>query len=187
MLASAGPGPQQQGHLLHVLLLGAWLPIFFVALACERAKRHRRPRARTGHRLRANGWCTPLAIASVNAALPHAAVTADHYRESIWYGCFFLTAAAGQLAFAGAVLIRPSRAIVRLAITGSVLIIGLWLFTRTVSVPIGPGRGETESVGLPDAIATLAEAGTAILGSLALRAWSRRPDPLPLLRQVLVR
>jgi hypothetical protein len=96
----------------------------------------------------------------------------DHFAESLWYGSFFLVAAAGQLAFVALVLLRPTRGIVRTGVIASLLVIALWLVTRTIGVPVGPDQGETEPYGLLDAISSAAEACTALFGVLALRAWT---------------
>jgi hypothetical protein len=109
-----------------------------------------------------------MAVASVCAAVPHAAVTADHFRESLWYGTFFLVAAASQLGLAGCLLTRPARAVVRAGVAGSVLVLALWLVTRAIGIPVGPDRGTAEPLGLLDGISTVAGICVAVLGVLAL-------------------
>jgi hypothetical protein len=89
-----------------------------------------------------------------------------------WYGTFFLVAAASQLGLAGCPLTRPTRAVVRAGVVGSVLAVALWLVTRTIGIPVGPDRGTAEPLGLLDGISTLAEICVAVLGVLALRRWS---------------
>ena len=181
MIAARTTAPLD-GHLAHILLLTAWIPIFALVLLYERLKQRRATHDSAGidGNTRSGGgqdtsWRQMMAVASICAAIPHIAVAPDHFRESLWYGAFFVLAASSQLGLAGSVLIRPTRIIVRAGIAGSMLIVVLWLITRTSGVPIGPGRGETEPYGLLDGISSLAEACTVVFGVLALRSWSGAP------------
>ncbi|MBV9098681.1 MAG: hypothetical protein JO079_11555, partial [Frankiaceae bacterium] len=45
-----------------------------------------------------------------------------------------------------------------LCAAGNVAVIGLWLFTRLVAVPIGPSSGSTEAFGALDIVASVLEA-----------------------------
>lgn len=177
------------GHLGHILLFIAWVPIFGFVLLHEKRKERALARvASTGSRATDTMvdtalprtatdtiWLQTMAVASVCAAAPHVAVMPSHFKESLWYGTFFLGAALSQIGFAAWVLIRPSRAVVTAGIVGSILIVALWLFTRTVEVPLGPGRGEVETIGLLDVVSTSAEVATATFGVLALRTWFGSP------------
>ncbi len=83
---------QLDGHRWHILVLVAWMPIFALLLLCENARQRRgKPRRATGTdttvRSRQGRDVRPrgaMAVASACAALPHAAVTADHFRGSLW-------------------------------------------------------------------------------------------------------
>lgn len=208
ILSRVPPAPLG-GHLWHILLLGSWPPVFGLVVLFERTKA-RRSRARCRVSIpdpvglgpprhaapsavhaceppsvqsqRAGAtWCQAMAVASVCAALVHVAVMPDHFAQSIWYGCFFLAAAASQLCFAALVLVRPSRRLVSAGVTGSTLVVLLWLVTRTVGVPIGPDNGATESFGVLDVLASATEVTVAVFGALALGSlvggsawrWSR--------------
>ncbi len=120
-------------------------------------------------------WCQAMAVSSVSAALIHLAVMPSHFRQSVWYGSFFLGAALGQVYFASMVLSKPSRRWVMAGVAGSTLVVALWLITRIVGVPIGPDNGATEPFGLLDILASVAEIATAVFGGLALHSWSGRP------------
>jgi hypothetical protein len=98
----------------------------------------------------------------------------DHFRESIWYGGFFLAIASTQIVVAARVLRKPSRALVVAMVGTSVWIIVLWAWTRVVGVPIGPDNGATEPLGVLDAVASLAELCTVGFGLLALRGGADR-------------
>jgi len=116
-----------------------------------------------------------MAIGSVCAALVHVAVMPDHFRQSAWYGSFFLAAAISQVVFAVAVVVRPTRRVVIAGIAGCSLVVVLWLITRLVGVPIGPDNGATESFGLLDILASVAEIAVIGAGVGALWTWDATP------------
>jgi hypothetical protein len=97
------------------------------------------------------------AAASAGAAGVHAAVCPEHYGEAALYGAFFTVTAVAQLAWAAALMLRPSRRMMHAGLVASVAIVALWLLTRTAGIPLGPERGEVEEVGTLDMIATSCE------------------------------
>jgi hypothetical protein len=112
-----------------------------------------------------------LALLSIGAAVIHFAVIAQHLNEWWLTGTFFVVVALFQLAWAIAVLARPSPALYLIGALVNALVVITWIVSRTVGVPVGPEAGEAESIGLPDALATGYEAllvGAA--AALALRA-----------------
>lgn len=112
-----------------------------------------------------------LALASAAAAAIHLAVVVEHFEESVVLGAFFLVLGAAQAGYAAAVLLRPGRRllVIGLASTGAVVL--LWLYTRTVGVPLG--LGPRERVEAADLLATMLQLGAMLLTSIALR----RPAP----------
>jgi hypothetical protein len=129
------------------------------------ATRPRAPKPATAATRRPAGL-TLAAIALVVAAGVHVLVMPEHFEESWLYGAFFLGTASAQLGAAALVWRYPTR--LRLLAIGlaSVAVVVLWAWTRAVGVPLGPGAGEAESLGLLDVIASAAEVVTAI-GCLA--------------------
>jgi hypothetical protein len=185
-------------HLWHIALLAAWIPIFGAIVFFERVRAHGataergpvsgrsttsvtgRPGASVTSRSTTSAAptttaCQFMALASLCAALVHVAVMPDHFEESVLYGLFFLLASLGQLAFAVAVMARPTRRLVLAGVVGCGLIIGLWLVSRLVGVPIGPDNGGTEEFGVLDILATAAEVIVVGCGLMALRSWNFRP------------
>lgn len=75
------------------------------------------------------------------AAGIHALVAPGHLRESWLYGTFFLTVAAGQ-ALLGWLLTRRQVAVpvVLAAVWGTVALMGLYVVSRTVGLPLGPSH-----------------------------------------------
>jgi hypothetical protein len=149
------------GHLPHILLFAAWVPVF--AVLWLREQRGRRPL------LRRDPWVIGAAAGLVVAAATHFAVMPEHFRESPLYGWFFLLAGTAQVAAAVLVVVRPRAWILRGALIGSVLVAALWLETRVVGVPLGPGQGDTEPVGALDMLATGAELVTAVCAWAAVQ------------------
>jgi hypothetical protein len=80
----------------------------------------------------------------------------DHFAHWWLYGVFFLVLTYGQVLWGVALLRRPvSERSLRLGAIANLAIVGVWLFSRTIGVPIGPEAGSAEPVGVMDAAATL--------------------------------
>lgn len=125
----------------------------------------------------ASAWLRALALASVVAAVVHAMVIREHFGESALYGSFFLGAAIAGLAYAVVVLLRATRPVLLVGLVANASIVALWLFTRLVEVPVGPGMGERETFGGLDVIAGGAEAFCVVAAIRLLRATSSRQVP----------
>lgn len=113
-----------------------------------------------------------MALAVAGGAAVHVSVVGEHLRESPLLGAFFVLLAAAQLAAAGLLLARPTRAVVSAVVVGNVAVVGLWLWTRAVGVPV-TGEGP-ERVGTADLLATALELGCVLLGLAVLAR--RRPS-----------
>lgn len=108
-----------------------------------------------------------VALAGAAAAAIHFVVMPEHFEEATLYGAFFAVAATSQLLYSVLLLVRPSRSLLVAGALGNVAIVLLWLVTRTIGIPLGPGAGSTESFGGLDVLATIFEITTAI-GAIAL-------------------
>ena len=114
---------------------------------------------------------------SIVAGLIHGLVTPEHFAEWWGYGLFFFVATFAQVAYGVLLLLRPwaydtsggerndvdtdRRTILFYAagIVGNLVIIGLWMVTRTAGIPFfGPGAGEVEQVTLISLASKLVEA-----------------------------
>lgn len=109
-----------------------------------------------------------VSAASLVAAVVHALVAPEHFAESPLYGWFFVTTAVAGAGYAVAVVVRPSRRLLLSGAAANAAIVGLWLITRLVAVPLGPGAGETEPFGAADLIASAAELVAVAAAALAL-------------------
>ena len=117
-----------------------------------------------------------VALGSAAAASVHFVVMPTHFKEAAIYGSFFAVAASLQVAYAALVLARPSPALLVVGLVGNMLVIVLWLVTRTVAIPLGPAAGTTEAVGGLDILATAFE--SLIVVSAAALLWRRKQDGL---------
>jgi hypothetical protein len=127
------------------------------------------------------GALRPVAAGlSVGAGLIHLAVIPEHLDEGVAVAAFFGAAAAFQLGWAAIHLARPERDIEGLGRAANAIVIGVWVWSRFVGLPIGPEPGLPEAIGFPDLLATLFEA--ALVGILMTRLAARpkrpkRPSP----------
>ena len=89
---------------------------------------------------------------STLAGIIHAYFMPEHFEEWIGYGLFFMVAAVCQVLLALVLLadVPPRREVLWAGILGNTAILGLWVFTRTIGIPLGPMAGEIEPVGVLD-------------------------------------
>ena len=109
-----------------------------------------------------------LAEASAVAAVVHVWVAPEHFAESALYGTFFVATGVAGIGFAMLVLARPSRGVLLAGAAGNAALVGLWLVTRLIAVPLGRGAGETEPFGALDVLASSAELIAVVAAALAL-------------------
>src|SRR5487761_14819 len=100
----------------------------------------------------------------------HGLVTQEHFQEWWGYGVFFLVTAICLIGFGLALITdaidprytpgdvqRLRRLMYAIGAVGNVSILVLYVLTRTVGIPLGPGWGSVESVGAIDVLAKTAE------------------------------
>jgi hypothetical protein len=91
---------------------------------------------------RVNRLWLPLAVTSCTAAAGvHAAVGPAHFREETVVGLFFALAAAAQLLWSVAVVVRPKGLLIRFGVLGNVGLVALWAVSRTIGLPGLPPEG----------------------------------------------
>jgi hypothetical protein len=119
-----------------------------------------------------------MALLSTGAAVIHFAVIAQHFDEWWLSGIFFVAVALFQLAWAVAVVLRPSG---RLYLAGAVvnaLVVLTWIVSRTTGIPVGPEAGEPEAVDLPDVLATAYEVLLVVAAFVLVARGSALRHPL---------
>lgn len=102
-------------------------------------------------------WAGGLSIA---ASVVHGALVSSHADEWWLYGTFFMLASAAQGIYGFAILgshmvngspiserwpLRARRAFYLGGIVGNALLVGMYVVSRTVGVPLGPEAGEVEA------------------------------------------
>jgi len=96
-------------------------------------------------------------LMSAGAAAVHALVFRVHLAEDPLYGVFFAVTAVAQLGWAVAVVRRPGARVLLFGLVGQGALVGLWLWTRTIGVPVGAAAGQREPVGVLDATSVVFE------------------------------
>jgi hypothetical protein len=108
----------------------------------------------------------------------HMAAIGQHIRFWAIEGWFFTVLAVVEGLLAAGLLLRATPRIRLVTFAVSVTTVALWAMSRLNGLPFGPGAGERELVGLPDTIATMLEAVTALAvfpGAVALFRAVHRP------------
>ncbi|MEA2254496.1 MAG: hypothetical protein QOG35_541 [Solirubrobacteraceae bacterium] len=109
----------------------------------------------------------------------HAAVIADHFAQWWAEGLFFFVLCVVEAGLAVALLLAPSRGVCRAAVAASVATVGVWAWSRTTGLPLGPEAGYPEPAGRADVVATLLETVTALaLAPAALRSAAALRPPV---------
>jgi hypothetical protein len=119
-----------------------------------------------------------VAILSLGAAAVHVFVIEAHLAEYWLFGVFFAVLAFLQAAWGVAVLPRPTHRLLVWGAVGNAIVVGVWLVSRTVGVPLGPEAGSPEAVGFIDTAATVFEA-LLVGGVVALLHPGLAARPIP--------
>jgi hypothetical protein len=100
-------------------------------------------------------------------------VIPSHLQEAWLVGTFFLAIAVFQLAWAVIHLRAAIPAVDRVGRAVNAAVIGVWLWSRLVGLPIGVEPGIPEAIGLPDLLATLFEAALVAILATPLASSAR--------------
>ena len=106
--------------------------------------------------------------------LIHIGAAVDHFGEFPVYSLAFVLLASVQVAWAATLLRHPSRRVLLFGCAFNVAIIGLWLASRTIGVPIAPQPWVPEGVGVADLVETAGELVT-VVALLSVVMSSRLP------------
>lgn len=116
-----------------------------------------------------------VASATVAAGVIHLVMVPSHMGSWVTEGIGFAVAGWLQLGLAYAITMRARRSTALAVVAVNAVLIGLWLWSRTTGLPIGPHSGHAASVQLIDA-ATVAFEAVAILLSIGLLARRSATD-----------
>lgn len=114
------------------------------------------------------------AACSLGAAVIHLAVIGDHLEQYAWFGLAFAVLATFQVAWSIAYVMGPSPALAAAAILVNVGTPLVWLWSRTIGLPVGPNVGVPEAVGTADLISTVLELALVCVLLVASRPGARR-------------
>ncbi len=89
-------------------------------------------------------------FASLGAGLVHAAVISEHWKAWWAYGVFFAVVAAFQLVSAMLLLRGELRRVEQSVLVVNVVVLAVWVLTRTTGLPFGPEAGRVEHTGAAD-------------------------------------
>lgn len=106
------------------------------------------------------------AALSVGAAAIHFAVIPEHFEEWVVFGLAFAVLGWFQVMWPLAHLDRPSRRLAWLAIAVNLGTVVVWVWSRTIGLPVGPEPGMPETIGAPDLVASAFELAL-VVGLLA--------------------
>jgi hypothetical protein len=99
-----------------------------------------------------------LVVLSLAAGIVHGRALFDHVTHYWLFGVFFGVLTYAQVLWGLLIYRRPDdRRWLMPAAVGSLAVVGVWIVTRTVGLPIGPWAGRPEPVGVADIAATLDE------------------------------
>jgi hypothetical protein len=119
-----------------------------------------------------------VAALSFTSACLHGSVMVSHFREYFLFGLFFAIVTPLQVAWAELIRRAPGeRGLLAAGAIGNGAIAIVWLVSRTVGLPFGPGRLQAEAAGVKDVLATYSEG--MIVGLVAVILLSPVTRPLP--------
>jgi hypothetical protein len=119
---------------------------------------------------------------AAGAGLIHVVAAFQHLDEYAWYALFFVVLAIAQLTWGVALYRAPTRRLMTVGAVGAVLVVLLWVASRTAGLPIGPSPWSPEAVGLTDSVASADELVIAVLILCELAGAPTRPLAIGLRR-----
>jgi FtsP/CotA-like multicopper oxidase with cupredoxin domain len=103
------------------------------------------------------------ALLTLGAAAIHFAAVPEHFSEYWPYGVFFVCLGTAQVGLGAGLIFAPSRRLYAFALAGTLIVIGIWLLSRTTGLPIAPTPWRPEQMAFPDLAATVLEAVTCLV------------------------
>ena len=108
------------------------------------------------------------------AGLIHVLAAVQHVSEYVPFAVFFELLALAQFGWGVAIYRSASRRLLALGAAASLLVVAVWVVSRTAGVPLGPAPWTPEPVGLLDTVASADELVLALLVLFQLRPWNGR-------------
>jgi hypothetical protein len=114
-----------------------------------------------------------LSVVSLGAAAIHFSVFGEHFRDYVPFGLFFAAVAWFQAMWAVGIVAVPSRWVLNGGLQGSLVVVAVWVVSRTWGVPLGPEAGRPEPASSLDLAATALEALIVAGCAILVRARAR--------------
>jgi hypothetical protein len=102
------------------------------------------------------------------AAAIHLQAAVEHVDEYVPYAVCFLLLALAQLLWGFAIGRAPTRRLLAAGALGSLMVVALWVVSRTSGLPVGPETWEPERVGALDSLASADEVLLALIVAFEL-------------------
>jgi diguanylate cyclase (GGDEF)-like protein len=103
-----------------------------------------------------------IAFGSLLAGVIHVGVCPEHFREATLFGVFFVVVALAQMGWAARILSHPGPALLIGGAIGQAATVGVWLMSRAVGIPVGPGAWQRERLDVTGLAASLIEVAVAV-------------------------
>jgi hypothetical protein len=180
-LVGAGYGlylEEDTGRLVEARILGGWLlSIAGLGLVVAAQVAARRGQVEPDIHPDVPGWRSQVVrpavgLLSGGAGLIHFAVIAEHFEEHWLFGTFFVVLGVFQMAWALAIVTHPARWLVVLGMVVNGGVVGIYLWSRLVGLPLGPEAGEAIPAGFGDVMATVFEVLIVVVSLPLLQARS---------------
>jgi hypothetical protein len=113
------------------------------------------------------------ATLSLGSAAIHFAVIKEHLEFDLAFGLFFIALGWFQVVWAQVYLLRPSAVLARIAAGVNLLVVAIWVISRTTGLPFGPQPWVPEAIGTLDVFASAFEVAlvAVLLPAIAPRRW----------------
>ncbi len=118
-------------------------------------------------------------VLALAADVIHFAVAPEHFREAVLFGTFMVVVGALQVSAGLLLIARPTRALVRALILGSMMVVAIYGTSRTMGLPFGPHPGQAEPIGPVDLLSKSIEVALLIVLAVLARSGRARRTPTP--------
>lgn len=118
-------------------------------------------------------------VLALAAGAIHFAVAPEHFREAVVFGTFMVVVGALQVGAGLLLIARPTRALVRALILGSLMVVAIYGTSRTTGLPFGPHPGQAEPIGAVDLLSKSIEVALLIVLAVLARSGRARRTPTP--------
>jgi hypothetical protein len=115
-----------------------------------------------------------VAVLMLAAGWVHLAYLESHWDQWWAYGAFFLVVGVAQGLFAVLILARPRPWVAAAGIAGTLAVIGVYVLSRTIGMPVGPHADFAERAETVDLATAAAELGVVAMLLVLVGGGTRR-------------